>query len=121
MQHLESVSWHDLPVDSISIGKNGLRLVVTPFDEHTRSYGSVELTLEALEGLTFELSSQPTSNDLGNIEVATFDFKHIAAATISGSLGLLPGSGGYWSIKFQQAKWTLVNLQYMSTKQGSTF
>ena len=111
MHHLESLSWHDLPVDSISIGKNGLRLVVSPFDEYTGTYGSVELTLEAIENLTLELSGQSTWNDLSNIEVASFDFQHIAAATISGSLGLLPGSGGYWSIKFQQAKWSLVRLR----------
>jgi len=105
---LESISWHDLPVESVAISKSGVQLAVSQFQESTGEYLSLVLSLFQLDGLDLEMSGQLSISDLSNLEVASFQFSHIEPGYISGCICLLPGSAGYWRIAFSKAQWQLL-------------
>lgn len=104
---LELIEWHDLPIAELSLKEDGVRLVVTPWDDKAQSYLTAELLLQEIEGLEVEISGSPTADDLKNMEVTMFEFVHLDETTISGSLGILPGMAGYWKMDFQRARWVL--------------
>jgi hypothetical protein len=107
LNSLEVVSWHDLPVKSITIAESGVELVVMPFVEAEKKYAELQLSLIHIEGLQIDMSGQLSSADLANLEVATFQFSDLGSGYISGQIGFLPGAAGYWRIIFAKAKWQI--------------
>ena len=104
---LEDIQWHDLPVEEIFLGSNGIRMVVTPFEESEQTYAEVCLALNSIEALNVSITGAPSGDDLANIEVVSFGFAHIGPNEVSGSIELLPGQAGLWRISFSRAKWEL--------------
>ena len=73
---LESILWHDIPVESVTISESGVQLAISQFQESTGEYLSLVLSLFQLEGLNLEMSGQLSNSDLSNLEVASFQFFH---------------------------------------------
>jgi hypothetical protein len=55
------------------------------------------------------MSGVSNFSDLDNIEISTFSFHELSPGYISGSMGLILGSSGYWTLSFKKAKWFLSN------------
>lgn len=85
----------------------GIRILVTPYEESKQAYTDVCLTLNSIETLNISITGAPSSDDLANIEVASFEFIHVGPSQISGSIELLPGQTGLWRISFSRANWEL--------------
>ncbi|WP_394212877.1 hypothetical protein [Enterovibrio calviensis] len=105
LRQFEQFECHDLPVEEITLSANGLRLIVTPYNESIAGYDNYCLELKG----TFEYSLQGpfSSESLEQLEVATLKYHLLENGTISGELGLLPGNDGYWTILFHSAMWKL--------------
>lgn len=106
LQLLRSTEWHDLPVDHLAIGVHGVSLVVTPYDAASGAYRSLRLFIGAPHRL--QLSGSPLSAaDLSRLEVSSFAVEEDSDAALSGTLTILPGSAGIWSVEFRGATWDL--------------
>lgn len=106
LQLLRSTEWHDLPVDDLAIGVHGVSLVVTPYDAASGAYRSLRLLIDAPHRLQFSTSPLSTT-DLSRLEVSSFAIEEDSGATLSGTLTILPGSAGIWSVEFRGATWDL--------------
>jgi hypothetical protein len=106
---LESITWHDLPLESISISCHGLELLVTPFCEATQSYLSCRLILTKADSLSVNLSGEPMPNGLSQLEISGFTYTHSSddSGRVSGQIGILAGNAGYWEFAFVNAHWQL--------------
>ena len=104
---LEHIQWHDLPVDGISFGVDGVRMVVTPYEESAGAYAAVCLSLSSVEGLSISVVGTLSADDLSGLEVVSFEFRHVEPGQISGSIEILPGQAGLWRISFTRATWEL--------------
>ena len=106
---LNSLDWHDLPVESITITETGLSLCVTPYNEATGDYDSRILRISDVESLQLKVTGKLSAKDLRAVEVATFQYALEPAGRLSGTIELLPGDAGYWEISFTMAAWSLDN------------
>ena len=105
--NLEDFEWHDLPVDSLTIQTAGLKLVTTPYNDARQSYDLAVLTLGDCTELDIAIDGRLDPKDLNELEVKSLDCVHQQDGTLSGTLGILPGSAGFWTIKFTNATWSL--------------
>ena len=110
---IKTINWHDLPISSLSIQPAGgcfdasLIISVTPFDEEKDEYINARLTLSNFHSLNLDIVGTSSAKDIACMEVATFDYLQ-ENSLLSGEIGILPGDGGYWKIKFTKAEWSLV-------------
>ena len=107
---LDSIEWHDLPVDAISITESGLSLIVTPYDDVTNSYSSRTLRITEAESLELTINGSLSPKDLGELEVFSFDYESSSPGRISGTFGILPGNAGFWKLSFRNAAWSLADV-----------
>ena len=107
MPELEDLEWHDLPVTSLCFRAEDVSLDVTPFDESTGAYSRYRLTLSEASALTVSMEGRLSADDRQRLEVARFEYSPAGDGRISGTLGLLPGSAGYWELAFEDARWAL--------------
>lgn len=109
---LNSIEWHDLPVQKLSISKNGIEVQVMPFNEDMQENDYVTLLLDGAKSMHFDFDIQGanTLNDLDSLEVHSFDYVQGADASISGKLVFLLGwPASVWVIKFTNATWRLMS------------
>lgn len=99
--------WHDLPVDRISITENGVTLDVLPFDDDADRYEQATLSLLDADAIEFGIQGKLSLKDLARIEITDFDVGESAPGRITGTLGILYGGTGYWSIQVINALWQL--------------
>ena len=103
---ISDIEWHDLPVEAISINETSVCIVVTPYDEVTKLYRRYELKLSDFTSMSVSFGDKFTSFALKNLEIAHFKYTN-EDDRITGEIGILPGSEGFWIIDFEQAKWDL--------------
>jgi hypothetical protein len=104
---LDSFEWHDLPVTSLSVTESGFTLVVTPYLDDLGAYISRALVISDAETIQLDITGLLTRKDLDNLEVSSLSYTLDSVGHISGTLGLLPGHAGFWSISFAKAMWSL--------------
>ena len=104
---LDSIEWHDLPVTSLSIAEMGFSLVVTPYVEDSGSYVPRTLSISDAQTLQLDITGSLTREDLDSLEISSLSYTLDSVGRISGTIGLLPGHAGFWSISFANAAWSL--------------
>lgn len=109
MCDLNSIEWHDLPVGSLSIKEYSIELVLLSFDEETSNYVSHKLTLRNFESVHINIQGTLTSQELQGLEINRFEYS-IQEELLNGSIGIFPGSGGYWSVVFSKAEWDFMEV-----------
>lgn len=105
---LESIEWHDLPVTSLAVTESGFSLVVTPYVEDSRSYVARALSISDADTVQLDITGSLRREDLGGLEISSFSYTLDSVGRISGTIRLLPGHAGFWSISFANATWSLV-------------
>jgi hypothetical protein len=106
---LETIEWHDLPVRKVSISESGIELVVTPYIDELEIYGSCCLRIFDAEVLSVDLGGTLSSEDLEALEVSSFNYSFAPSGRITGTISILPGSAGIWTVSFTNALWKLEN------------
>lgn len=106
---LSSIEWHDLPASGICVGEGGVALTVTPYCEATGSYGLYVLRITDAEAISIKMDCSLSPTDLSSLEVSAFNYTVEPAGRITGTLGLLPGQGGFWELSFTRALWELTD------------
>jgi hypothetical protein len=104
---LDSIEWHDLPVASLSVTDRGIELVVTPWIEATDDYSRYALHISGADRVELNLEGALSARDFENLEISGLDYALSPTGRISGSIGILPGAAGHWTIAFENAAWTL--------------
>lgn len=107
---LHDFEWHDLPVDEIAIGVDGVSLLVTPYAEASGTYRRLRLILSAPEHLHLNVAGALQPADLSALEVSSFEILEESDDRLSGHLGILLRAAGFWTIEFTGAAWELVEL-----------
>lgn len=105
---LESFEWHDLPIESFSFSQTGISLVVTPYNEVSGSYDCYHFKIEDATSLKLDIQGDLSSKGLSALEISSFDRVILADGRLDGSIGILPGNAGYWSVTFRNAAWSLL-------------
>jgi hypothetical protein len=103
---LTSIKWHDLPVATLAITECGIELVVTPWIESADAYARYALRITAPENLHLDVNGALSAKDFGNLEVSKFDYTVSQTERVSGTIGILPGGAGFWTISFVNAVWS---------------
>ena len=106
MIDLDSIEWHDLPLESIRIGHDSIELTISVFDETTQEYLIHQLKLVEFTALELSIKSKLTIDDLLSMEVSKFDYL-LKGSSLSGTIGILPKNAGFWTIEFENALWDL--------------
>ncbi len=104
---LRTIEWHDLPLESILISENGITFYLQPFDEATQNYYQAKLELFNAESFAFDIVGHEPKLHLG-MEINSFECEEIDAERITGKIGILTASGGWWGFRFVGACWRLV-------------
>ena len=99
--------WHDLPVDRITIMERGVMLDVRPFNDDADRYEQATLSLLDADAIEFDVRGKLSLKDLGNLEITDFDVEEPTPGRITGSLGMLCGDAGYWTVGITNALWQL--------------
>jgi hypothetical protein len=99
--------WHDLPVDRIAIMERGVTVDFRPFDDDANRYEPATLTLLDADAIEFDIQGKLLLKDLADLEIKDFDVEESAPGRITGSLGILCGGGGYWTVRVTNAVWQL--------------
>ena len=102
---LTSIEWHDLPVATLSITERGIELVVTPWMESAGAYARYALRITDPENLQLNVNGAFSAKDFGGLEVSKFGYTFSPTELMSGTIGILPGDAGYWTISFVNALW----------------
>jgi len=103
---LSSIEWHDLPVATLAITECGIELVVTPWIESAGEYARYTLRITDPENLQLNVNAALSAKDLGALEISEFDYTACQNERLSGTIGILPGGAGYWTISFVNAVWS---------------
>ena len=103
---LDSIEWHDRPVAALSVTGSGVELLVTPWVEAAGAYARYALRITEAEKLGVNLTGALSAQDLNALEVSTLDYALSSTGRISGTIGILPGEAGYWTISFRNAIWS---------------
>lgn len=103
---LTSIEWHDLPVATLSITERGIELVVTPWNKSTDYYDRYALQITDPEKLQLNVDGALSTKDFGDLEVSKFGYTFSPAERMSGTIGILAGNAGYWTISFVSAVWS---------------
>jgi hypothetical protein len=104
---LTSIEWHDLPVATLSVTERGIELVVTPWIESAGAYARYALRITDPENLELTVNGGLSAEDFGDLEVSKFAYTFSPTERMSGTIGILPGGAGYWTISFVNAIWSL--------------
>lgn len=107
---LDSIEWHDLVLESFAIGREGLEFKIAPYCEATQLHLSRQLVLTGADTFTASISGSLSPGDLAQLEVSTFSYELSASGRISGKIGILAGSAGYWEFAFTNAHWQLAEV-----------
>ena len=107
---LSKFEWHDLPVLRMSISESGINLVVAPYNEAAAKYDRFQLTLRDASSVRLDVQGNLSPRDWSDLEVSRFDYHSGDDGRLSGTLGVLPGSAGFWTIAFDNAQWELEQL-----------
>lgn len=107
---LTKFEWHDLPVSMLCISKSGIDLVVTPYNEALAQYDRFRLTLRGATSVRLDVQGDLSARDLSDVEVSSFNYRVGDDRRLTGKLGLLPGSAGFWTVAFENARWELEQL-----------
>jgi hypothetical protein len=99
--------WHDLPVDSITIMERGVMVDVQPFNDDADGYEHATLLLLDANAIEFDVQGKLSPKDLADLEIKDFDVVESAPGRITGSLGILCGDAGYWTVRITNALWQL--------------
>ena len=102
--------WHDLPVLRMCFSASGIDLVVTPYNEATAAYDRFRLTLRGASSVRLGVQGELSPRDWSDLQVSSFDYRAGDDRRLSGTLGILPGSAGFWTITFVNAQWELEQL-----------
>jgi len=106
MFNLSSIMWHDLPLDQISIKSDSFELVITPFNELTKEYDVYTFKLFSFLSLSLSIESQLDLAMLKEMEITSFEYT-LKNGKLSGTIGILPANAGFWSISFEDARWSI--------------
>ena len=104
LARLGIVEWHDLPLDNISINHDSIKIDISAIVDGAKDYRQFSLELSGFTNCSVNISGDLNSAVLKELEVAKFDYKEVEGL-LSGSIGILPGNAGYWSVDFENAKW----------------
>jgi len=99
--------WHDLPVDRIAILERGVTVDVRPFNDEANCVEQATLSLLDADAVEFDMQGKLSLKDLANLEITDFDVEESEPGRITGSLGILFGGTGYWTIRVTNALWLL--------------
>jgi hypothetical protein len=99
--------WHDLVVDRITIMERGVTVDVRPFNDDTNRYEHATLSLLDANTIEFDVQGKLSLKDLADLDIKDFDVEESAPGRITGSLGILCGDAGYWTIRVTNALWQL--------------
>jgi hypothetical protein len=99
--------WHDLTVDRITITERGVTVHVRPFNDDADSYEQATLSLFDADAIEFDVQGKLSLKDFGSLEITDFDVSESSPGRITGSLGILFGGTGYWTIRITNALWQL--------------
>lgn len=108
---LDSFEWHDLPVESFTISQTGISLVITPYSEVSGSYDYYHFKIEDVASLKLDIQGDLPPKDLASLEVFSFYYVILADGRLDGSIEILPGNAGFWSVTFRNAAWSLSKLK----------
>jgi hypothetical protein len=97
--------WHDLAVGRIAIVERGVVIDVLPYNDAADRYDHVTLSLLEPDTIAFDIQGELSPKDLGNVSIMSFDIVESSPGRISGTLGILPESAGYWTIRVANALW----------------
>ena len=100
---LTSIDWHDLQVATLAITERGVELVVTPWIESAGAYARYVLRITDPENLHLEVNGALSAKDFEDLEVSKFDYTVSQTERVSGTIGILPGKAGFWTISFVNA------------------
>ncbi|HEX8916827.1 MAG TPA: hypothetical protein VF796_31040 [Humisphaera sp.] len=109
---LNKFRWHDLPVSRLCISESGIDLEVTPYNEAATAYERFRLTLRDASFVRLDVRGDLSPRDLSDLEVSRFDFRAGDDRRLCGTIGVRPGSSGFWTIAFESAAWELVKLPW---------
>lgn len=104
---LEAFEWHDLSVIKVSLTERGLELVVAPYDQEADREVFRCLRIVEADALSLDITGELSPRDMRSLEVSSFDYAIAPSGRMTGTLGLLPGSAGFWKIAFMNARWSL--------------
>ena len=107
---LDKIEWHDLVVSRLCISESGIELVVNPYNETAATYDRFRLTLRGASSMRLDVQGELSLRDWSDLEVSRFDYRAGNDRRLSGTLGILPGSAGFWTIAFESAQWELEHL-----------
>ncbi|HVT90619.1 MAG TPA: hypothetical protein VHD56_17320 [Tepidisphaeraceae bacterium] len=94
----------------LCISESGLDLVVTPYNEVAATHDRFRLTLRGASCVRLDVRGDLSPRDWSDLEVSRFDYRATDDRRLSGTLSILPGSAGVWSIAFENAQWGLEQL-----------
>ena len=99
--------WHDLVVDRIAIIERGVTIGVRPLNDETDRYDDVTLSLLDADAIEFDVQGKLSLEDLADLDFKDLDIEESAPGRITGSLGILCGRAGYWTVRVTNALWQL--------------
>ncbi|OEG72766.1 hypothetical protein BEL05_10865 [Shewanella colwelliana] len=106
MCNLTDIVWHDLPLDGISIKTDSLDLMISPYNESTKQYDELIFKLYSFASMALSLDAQLDISNLKDMEISSFEYSQ-NKNTLSGTIGILPGNAGFWSVSFKDAQWSI--------------
>ena len=106
--------WHDLPVERVTIIERGVTVDVRPFDDDADRYEQATLSLLDADAIEFDVQGKLSPKELRSLEITDFDVVESAPGRVTGSLGILFGGTGYWTIRVTNALWQLEPLSHLT-------
>ena len=103
--HSLSFEWHDLPIARIAIIERGVMIDVLPFNNDADRYDWATLSLVEADSIDFNIQGKLSLKELDDLEIADFDIAESAPGRVTGTLGMLYGGTGYWTIRVENAIW----------------
>jgi hypothetical protein len=103
--HRLPFEWHDLPVGRISITEKGVILDALPYNDAAARYDHATLSLVSADLISFDIQGGLSLKDIGDLQIMDLDVVESAPGRITGTLGILCGGAGYWTIQVTNARW----------------
>ena len=103
--HTLPFEWHDLTVERIAITEKGVVVDVLPYNNDAGRYDHATLSLHDADAIEFDVQGKLSLKDLESLEIKDFDIVNSTPGRITGSLGILCGEAGYWTIQVTNAIW----------------
>lgn len=106
-RRLDAFEWHDLSVTSIAVTERGFELSVAPWVEELACERLCCLRVSDAEVLSLDLGGALSLRELRALEVSSFVYTLAPTGRLTGTLRILPGGAGLWTISFADARWSL--------------